>query len=57
MKNVNSFAALTGILLWVGGIAATSGFWPTAGAIVLPPYAYYNLVRQVMVVYTPELLP
>jgi hypothetical protein len=54
MKN---FSFLLGVLLWVGGIAVTPGFWPAAGAILLPPFSYYNLVRKAMVVFVPELLP
>jgi hypothetical protein len=54
MKNLSY---LLGVLLWVGGIAVTPGFWPAFGAVVFPPFAYYNLVRQAMVVYSPDLLP
>lgn len=44
------------VMTWVAGIAVTPGS-SVLSTIVFPPYAYYQIVRQAMVAYAPELLP
>ena len=54
---MKSFSYFLFVIAWVAGIAVTPGFWPATGAAVFPPYAYYQVVRQAMVVYAPGMLP
>lgn len=34
---------------WLAGIVLAKGFWSTAAAVCVPPYAWYLVVERVMV--------
>lgn len=38
-----------GSIFWLAGIVLTKSGWLTAAAIFLPPYAWYVVVRHVLV--------
>jgi hypothetical protein len=40
-------------LMWIAGIVIAKGFWSTFFAIVMPFWAYYLVVEQVVIKYLP----
>lgn len=36
-------------LPWLAGMVLAKGFWSTAAAVCVPPYAWYLVVERVMV--------
>lgn len=42
-------AVLLGVL-WLAGIVLAKGFWSTAAAVCIPPYAWYLVVERGMAV-------
>lgn len=41
--------ALLGVS-WLAGIVLANGFWSTAAAVCVPPYAWYLVVERWMVI-------
>jgi len=38
-------------LMWIAGIVIAKGFWSTFFAIVMPFWAYYLVIEQVIIKY------
>lgn len=36
------------VVVWIAGVVVATGFWSTAAAICIPPYAWYLLIERVM---------
>jgi len=37
------------VIPWLAGIVLAKGFWSTAAAICVPPYAWYLVIERAMV--------
>ena len=43
-----AWLTLTMIIAWIAGIVLAHGFWSTAAAVTLPPYAWYLFIERIM---------
>ena len=49
-KLADLLATLTITVPWLAGIVLAEGFWSTAAAICMPPYAWYLFVERGLLV-------
>lgn len=48
MRDVSGFWMFVVITGWIAGAVLAKGFWSTAFAVLLPPWAWYLVVEKVL---------
>ena len=47
-SNVRDLLYFVAVVAWLMGGVLAKGFWPTTGACLFPPYAWYLAVEKLM---------